>query len=239
MTIGSPESWSIPQAQEKARELQRLIDEGHDPRDLKRDRIAAVGEKKVAAAAQVKADKVQAATVGEVWAVYIEERKFQWGDLHYRDHIRKAARGSEPFKRGTGITQPGPLFPLMALPLRDLTAPVIEAWAAREALTRATSAHLAWRCLKVFLGWCEEQPAYAGMLPAKNPAKTQKSREQLAAWFDSVQKIGNPCISAYLQVMLLTGARPGEIITRQWENVNTQWKCVTTRDKVTRERTYR
>jgi hypothetical protein len=41
LTIGSPEAWSIPQAQDKARELQRLIDESHDPRDLKRDRLAA------------------------------------------------------------------------------------------------------------------------------------------------------------------------------------------------------
>jgi integrase len=255
MTIGSPESWSIPQAQEKARELQRLIDEGHDPRDLKRDRIAAAIEKKAAAAAKVEADKMQAVTVGEVWAVYIEERKPHWGDLHYRDHIRKAAAGGEPFKRGTGITKPGPLFPLMALPLRDLTALVVEAWAALEAQTRPTSARLAWRCLKVFLGWCEEQPVYAPLMPAKNPAKTKKSREhlgrvnkkkdslqreQLPAWFDSVQKIGNPCISAYLQVMLLTGARPGEIITMQWEHVNTQWKGITIRDKVdkvTRERT--
>ena len=33
ITIGSPAAWSIPDAQAKARELQRLIDEGKDPRD--------------------------------------------------------------------------------------------------------------------------------------------------------------------------------------------------------------
>jgi hypothetical protein len=31
LTIGSPAAWSIPDAQAKARELQRLIDEGKDP----------------------------------------------------------------------------------------------------------------------------------------------------------------------------------------------------------------
>ena len=41
ITIGSPAAWSIPDAQAKARELQRLIDEGKDPRDLKRDALAA------------------------------------------------------------------------------------------------------------------------------------------------------------------------------------------------------
>ena len=35
LTIGSPAAWSIPDAQAKARELQRLIDGGQDPRDLR------------------------------------------------------------------------------------------------------------------------------------------------------------------------------------------------------------
>ena len=182
--------------------------------------VAAIAE----TAAKADAAKVQALTVGEVWAVYVAERRQHWGDLHYRDHIRKAAPGGMPFKRGTGITEAGPLFPLIGLRLCDLTAPVIEAWAEEEAKTRQTSARLAWRMLKVFLGWCQEQPAYAGLLPAKNPAKTKKSREhlgkagtksdvlqkgQLAAWFAAVQKIQNPVIAAYLQIQLLVGARPG------------------------------
>ena len=159
-----------------------------------------------------------------------------------------------PAKRGTdgrGVTIDMPLAPLMALPLRDLTAPVIEAWAAKEAQTRPTSARLAWRLLKGFLSWCDEQPAYAGLLPLKNPAKTKKSREafgkaavkqdallreQLAVWFDAVQKIQNPVIAAYLQTMLLTGARPGEVLALRWEDLNTKWKGLTIRDKVEGER---
>lgn len=248
ITIGSPAAWSIPDAQAKARELQRLIDEGRDPREVKAEKTAGDIAKRTAA-------KTEGVTLGEVWTVYVEERRPHWGDMHYRDHIRKAAPGGVPYKRGTGTTEPGPLHDLMTLPLRDLTAEIVEAWAAKEAKTRPTSARLAWRMLKVFLGWCEEQTPYAGLLPPKNPAKTKKSREalgrvnkkkdalqreQLAIWFESVQKIGNPVISAYLQTMLLTGARPGEIITMRWENVNKQWRGVTIRDKVdkvTRERT--
>ena len=45
LTIGSPEAWTIPLAQEKARELQRLIDEGKDPRSLKADALAKSAEK--------------------------------------------------------------------------------------------------------------------------------------------------------------------------------------------------
>ena len=247
LTIGSPAAWSIPDAQAKARELQRLIDEGKDPRDLKRDALAAQAEKQAAAA-------VQAVTVGEVWAVYLEARRPHWGARHHADHVKLVQVGGEVSKRGTrgrGVTVAGPLHPLMGLALRDLTAPVIEAWAAREAQTRPTSARLAWRCLKAFLSWCAEQPEYAPVLPSVNPAKTKKAREalgkagvkqdallkeQLPAWFAAVQQIQNPIAAAYLQVLVLTGARPGEVLGLRWEDVNTKWKGLTIRDKVEGER---
>jgi integrase len=254
LTIGSPESWSIEQARAKARELQRLIDEGCDPRDLKRDALAGQAAKQAAAAAAQVQAAAHALTTGEVWAVYLAERRPHWGALHYADHIRLSKAGGLPANRGTrgrGVTIAGPLHPLMALPLRDLDAPTIEAWAAHEAKTRASAARLAWRCLKVFLGWCSEQPAYADLLPAINPAKTTRSREalgkagvkqdalmreQLTVWFDAVQRIGNPVTAAYLQTLLLTGARPGEVLGLRWEDINSKWKGLTIRDKVEGER---
>ena len=242
LTIGSPAAWSIPDAQAKARELQRLIVEGKDPRDLKRDALAAHAEKQAAAA-------VQAVTVGEVWAVYLEARRPHWGARHCADHVKLVQAGGEVSKRGTrgrGVTVAGPLHPLMGLALRDLTAPVIEAWAAREAQTRPTSARLAWRCLKAFLSWCAEQPEYAPVLPSVNPAKTKKAREslgkagvkqdallkeQLPAWFAAVGQQQNPVVAAYLQTLLLTGARAGEVLGLRWEDVNTKWRGLTIRDK--------
>ena len=250
ITIGSPAAWSIPDAQAKARELQRLIDEGKDPRDLKRDALAAQAEKQAAAAAKVEADKAAALTVGEVWAAYIELRRPFWGELHYRDHIDKAKAGGLPSgRRGGGkqLTKPGPLAALMPLALKDLDQATIERWAADEGKTRPSSARLAWRLLTVFLTWCAEQPEYAALLPDKNPAKTKKAREalgkagtksdvlqreQLAAWFAAVQQIQNPIIAACLQMMLLTGARPGEVLALRWEDVNAQWKGISIRDKV-------
>ncbi len=250
LTIGSPAAWSIPDAQAKARELQRLIDEGKDPRDLKRDALAAQAEKQAAAAAKVEADKAAALTLGEVWGDYIEKRRPFWGELHYRDHIDKAKAGGLPSgRRGGGkqLTKPGPLAALMPLALKDLDQTTIERWAADEGKTRPSSARLAWRLLTVFLTWCAEQPEYAALLPDKNPAKTKKAREalgkpgtksdvlqreQLAAWFAAVQQIQNPVIAACLQMMLLTGARPGEVLALRWEDVNTQWKGISIRDKV-------
>ena len=250
LTIGNPGAWSIEQARDKARALQRLIDDGKDPRDLKRDALAVQAERQAAAEAQAEADKRASLTVAEVWSAYIAERRPHWGDLHYRDHIDKAKAGGLPSgRRGGGkqLTKPGPLAALMPLALRDLDQATIEAWAAKEGLTRPSSARLAWRLLTVFLTWCGEQPAYAALLPAKNPAKTKKAREalgkagtksdvlqreQLAAWFAAVQQLPNPIIAACLQMMLLTGARPGEVLALRWEDVNTQWKGICIRDKV-------
>ena len=57
-------------------------------------------------------------------------------------------------------------------------------------------------------------------------------REQLPAWFAAVKQIGNPAISAYVQAMLLTGARPNELVTVRWEDVDFQWNNLTIKDKM-------
>ena len=250
INIGTLADWPIEKARTKAQGLKMLVDGGTDPREIERDRQAAAVEKKAITAAKLQADKVAAVTVGEVWAAYIEERRPFWGDLHLRDHIDKTKAGGLPSgRRGGGkqLTKPGPLAALMPLALKDLDQATIEAWAANEGKTRASSARLAWRLLTVFLTWCAEQPQYAALLPTKNPAKTKKAREalgkagkksdvlqreQLTAWFTAVQQVQNPVIAACLQMMLLTGARPGEVLALRWADVNTQWKGISIKDKV-------
>ena len=250
INIGTATDWLIEKARGEAQRLKVLVDSGQDPRELERQQQAAQAAERAAAVAKVKADKVAAVTVGEVWADYLEKRRPFWGDLHYRDHIDKAKAGGLPSgRRGGGkqLTKPGPLAALMPLALKDLDQATIERWAANEGKTRPSSARLAWRLLTVFLTWCAEQPEYAALLPDKNPAKTKKAREalgkpgtktdvlqreQLAAWFAAVQQIQNPVIAACLQMMLLTGARPGEVLALRWEDVNTQWKGISIRDKV-------
>lgn len=247
LNIGTATDWPIEKARGEAQRLKVLVDSGTDPRELERQQQADKTAAKAAAA-------VQAVAVGEAWAAYVAERTTHWGDLHRKDHERLTRAGGETSKRGTrgrGVTIAGPLHPLLGLALRDLTAPAIEAWAAREAQTRPTAARLAWRLLKAFLGWCAEQPEYAPVLPSVNPAKTKKAREalgkakakddsllkeQLPAWFAAVRSIGNPTVAAYLQTLLLTGARPGEVLAMRWDDLNTQWRGLTIRDKVEGER---
>lgn len=245
ITIGSPEAWPIPAAQAKARELQRQIDEGQDPRNVKRDAIAAAEAKQQQA-------KLHAATVGEAWDAYLTDRKPFWGDRHFADHLTLATPGGEAPKNGRkGLTQSGPLYSLMSLKLAELTPAMIEKWASEQSKARPTVARLAWRILKAFLNWCMEHAEYGKLLDG-NAAKTKKTREtlgkpqakkdalqreMLAPWFDAVGKLPLPAVSAYLQFQLLTGCRPNEGIALKWEDVNLKWQGVTLRDKIEGERT--
>ena len=250
-TLGSFPLLSIDEAKDRARTLAKMVKTDKvDPRELERQQQIVRAADRIAEAAKLKADKVESLTVGDIWKDYIEKRRPLWGALHYRDHMDKAKAGGLPSgRRGGGkqLTKPGPLAALMPLALKGLDQNTIEAWAADEGKTRPSSARLAWRLLTVFLTWCAEQPAYASLLPAKNPAKTKKAREalgkagtkkdvlqkgQLAAWFAAVQQIQNPTISACLQVLLLTGARLNEVLTMRWEDVNTQWQGISINDKV-------
>jgi integrase len=249
-TLGEWPAVSVDQAKADAHRLRGLTETGQDPRELERQQATEKAERQATAATKAKDAKRHTLAMAEVWADYIEKRRPFWGALHYRDHIDKAKAGGLPSGRrggGKALTSPAPLASLMACKLVELTPARIEEWAAFEGQTRPSSARLAWRLLTVFLTWCTEQPEYAPLLPTKNPAKTKKAREalgkpgtkadvlqrgQLSEWFAAVQQLQNPVISACLQMMLLTGARPGEVLALRWEDINTKWKGISIRDKV-------
>lgn len=246
-TIGDVRSWSIDAARAEANRLRVQVDRGDDPRELQRQQTEARRVDAVKAAAEAR-------TVRTVWDEYVEARRPRWGVLHHRDHVAKAKPGGVSATRGTrgrGQTVGGPLHPLMAYRLADLTPAVLSEWAARETLTRPTATRLSWRLLRGFLSWCAEHPEYAAVLPQQNPAKAKAvreqlgkarvkqdalQREQLPAWFAAVRQLPNVTAAAYLQVLLLTGARPGELLALRWDDVNWKWKGLAIRDKVEGER---
>lgn len=240
VTIGSPSSWSIAEAQTKARELQRQIDEGHDPRAVKRERIA----KQAAADAE---EKAKALTAGKVWEQYLAERRLFWGERNYQDHVRMVHEGGRERQRMPGVkTIPGPLAELMSLRLVDLTPERVEKWAAKEAKERPARVRLALRLLKAFLRWAANEPHLKGRAdPTAASAKKAREvagrakpksdylqREQLPAWFEHVQQIQNSVIAAYLQCLLLTGARREELAALKWDDINFQWRGMSLKDKI-------
>ncbi len=246
-TLGKFPIMSIAEAKDAARKLSKLVKtDKADPREIERQRQITLAAQSAAADAEQFA---QAVTVQTAWDVYLAERRPHWGDRHYADHVKMSKPGGKPAKRGTSgrkVTIAGPIHPLLSVRLVDLTPAAIEAWATTEAQTRPTYGRLAWRCLKVFLGWCSEQPAYQHLVTV-NPAKTKKAREafgkpavkqdvlqksQLPDWFSAVRGVSDPVIAAYLQTLLLLGARPGEVLSLQWTDLDLKWKSITIRDKV-------
>jgi len=227
-----------------------LIEQGIDPREQKRQIVAEQNAAKVERERQEAEQQVLSALVADVWAEYIEDRRPRWSERHYRDHVTLAQAGGTPVKRGKGVLQEGPLYSLMRLQLADLTPARIEAWLTRQAAERPSMAALSLRLLKAFLNWCgtHEQYKLAGgneiitrrttaILPKKQAKTDCLMKEQLAGWFTAVRQIHNPVIAAYLQALLLTGARREELAGLRWQDVDFRWKSITIRDKVEGERT--
>lgn len=244
LTIGGPDNWSIPEAQARARGLQRIIDEGRDPRQVKAEATAADLAIKEAAL-------LESVTVGEAWEDYLKHRRPYWSSNHYKDHCKMVQKSGQLVKNRPSMrTTAGMMLPLMELRLAELDAKVLEKWATKEAKRRPTRARLAIRLLKAFLRWAANEDDYRGVadptaasgkklreIPGQPKIKSDHlQREQLPAWFEHVRALSNPVISAYLQCLLLTGARREEMGRLQWKDVNFRWQGLTIGDKIEENR---
>lgn len=254
ITIGSTAVWSLSAAQTEARRLQILVDGGQDPRQVKANAMAEAEQRRLDKEAEEAAlaakELSEAVTLGSVWPIYIADRSPHWGERHIKAHFDAMHAGGEKRKRSKELTKPGALASLAEMRLIDLTTDCINQWAKVEAQTRAASARLCLRLLKAFLTWCSEHATYRAIIQA-NAAKSKKvqesvgkakvqhgvlQREQLAAWFSAVRQLENPVISAYLQCLLLTGARREEMMPLKWVDVDFRWASIKMRDKIEGER---
>jgi len=248
VTIGDVRAWNLDDARTEARRLQTLIDQGRDPREEKRERLAA------AEAKREEARRTDAPAL-EAWNDYLKARAGRWSPRTLLDHARLSEPGGKPKtrgrKRGEGdTTQPGILLPLLAHPLKKIDAPTVRAFLKDEAERRPTQAQNAFVRLRAFLNWCSEHPEYQGQihpdacasriardeLPKRQAKDDCLQREQLRPWFDAVRAL--PAVpAAYLQALILTGARREELAGLRWDDVDFQWKSLRIRDKVEGERT--
>lgn len=238
--IGPVENFDIDEARAEASKLGALASQNISPAKVKREKAAA----ELAEEKEVKRGSV---TFGTVWVEYVEANKSDWGQKHYRDHLNFVQAPGLTCDRGRRVTKAGCLYPLVGVKLGELTAAVIKRWLDNENKTRPGVAAQSYRLLFACLSWCNEQPDYAGLidvvaLKSKAVKKTVTKlkprddvlqREQLPAFFAELLKISNPVIAAYVQTLLLTGARRNELMGLQWSDVDFKWQSMTIRDKGT------
>lgn len=238
LTIGDVKSWSISDAQSEARSLKVMVDKGVDPRQHKAKVLAD------AEAIRFKSEKGLVA-----WEEYILDRKHQWGARHLADHIDVVREGGGLITRGlregqSNIKKAGILREVLSLPLNEITREIVLSWVKKEARERPARARLALSALKAFLTWAGDNPKYKAVvnldacdrvsreLPPKKAKTDCLQKEQLASWFDAIKKISNPVISAYLQILLITGARRNELAELKWSDVDLRWNIAVLKDKV-------
>jgi integrase len=239
--IGPVDSFDIEQARVEANNLQVKARQNISPAKVKREQAAS----ELAEEQEIKRGSV---TFGKVWAEYLEDNKIRWGAKHYRDHLTAVQEPGLPWARGKGrVTKAGCLYPLVKLKLGTITPTKIKNWLDKENQTRPGVAGQCYRLLFACLNWCSEQDEYIGLVDVQslktkavkqtvvklNPRTDVMQKEQLSVFFAQVRCISNPVISAYIQTLLLTGARRAELTGLKWSDVDLQWKSMAIRDKAT------
>ena len=251
LTIGDVRTHTISKAQAEANRLKVLTDQGIDPRELAKS----LKEESEAKAAEEKSKEL---LVSEAWNEYLEyqkdkmkrphiERGKKWGARHLKDHENLSQAGGEDRKRSKEKTKAGVLYPLMSMRMADITADTLKDWQKVEASTRANNARQGFEMFRAFWRWCSIRPEYANLINVnaveskelRDEVPSRKSkrfdvldRAQLKPWFKAVTSLNSPVAKAYLQALILTGARREEMANLQWADVDFQWNALWLKDKV-------
>ncbi|ANI99077.1 preprotein translocase [Polynucleobacter wuianus] len=251
LTIGDVRTYTISKAQAEANRLKALTDQGIDPRELAK-------AKEEQAQAKVAEEKSKELLVSEAWNEYLEyqkdkmtrphiERGKKWGARHLKDHENLSQAGGEDRKRSKEKTKAGVLYPLMGKRMADISADTLKDWQKVEASTRANNARQGFEMFRAFWRWCSIRPEYLKIIDVNAveskelrdevPSRKTKrfdvlDRAQLKPWFKAVTSLNSPVAKAYLQALILTGARREEMANLQWADVDFQWNVLWLKDKV-------
>lgn len=250
--LGEWPTISIAEARAEAHRLRGMTEQGVDPRVEEAEKAALRAQTMAQDAERAAAQSLQ---VGEVWKLYLihgkPKRKDGWKPRYRADLHAMAGPGGVKKKRGAGLTKPGPLFPLMSLPLASVDEDALQSWHEQEALRGGHQAARALMMFRGFLRWCSGRPEYRRLvnrdagrsaailenLPPQTHRTDVLGAAQVKPWWSAVEQLPNRTAARYLQALLLTGVRKEAVAALKWTDVDFRWQKVTFADKVGKPKT--
>lgn len=192
-TIGKFPSWTAVAAREKAKDLRRQVDQGIDPLE---ERI----------------ERREAPTVADLWLEY------------QRVHLPRLASRSQKDQQSMWTSYILPEFAAVAV--RDLSSRQTDRLHANITMKAPTRAN---RVLEVFRtalnlgirwGWIEKNPADGFPRNAEHSRERYLSPEEYELVFSALDKMPNQKAANAIRLIILTGARRGEVLGLEWKDVD-------------------
>jgi integrase len=193
ITIGKWPAWSAAAAREKARELRRLVDQGIDPLD---ERI----------------ERREAPTVGDLW---LEYEKVHFPTL--------SPRGQTDQK---GMWANHILPELYPIPLRELSSRQIDRLHAKISEGTPTRANRVLEVLRKAINlairweWIEKNPADGFRRNSEHAREKYLTTEEYERVFATLENMKNQKAANAVRLLILTGARRGEVLGLEWEDLD-------------------
>jgi len=192
-TIGKSPVWSAAAAREKARELRRLVDQGVDPLVERNERR-------------------EAPTVRDLWADY---EKY---------HFPKLSPRSQTDQRGMWINYILPNLATVAV--RELSSSQIDRLHAKISEKTPTRANRVLEVLRKALNlsirwkWIEKNPATGFHRNDEHRREKYLTVDQYDRVFTALDKMPNQKAANAIRMLILTGARRGEVLGLEWEDLD-------------------
>lgn len=193
ITIGRHPAWTAAAARERAKELRREIDQGHDPLDERQERR-------------------DAPSVGDLWKEY------------EKAHLPTLSLRSQLDQRGMWLTYILPELKNVAV--KELTSRQVDQLHAAISAGKPTRANRVLEVLRKALNlairweWIERNPADGFRRNAEHPRERYLTAEEYERVLGALDRMPNPRAANAIRLLILTGARRGEVLGLEWQDLD-------------------